>query len=1033
MSGCRGLRVGYWLCLSMLLGLLTACGGGKNGGDGDDDVKKVITAITGMVSGSGPILNVEVSAGGVMGKTDDNGLFLLENVPLPDSGQLVLTYRKAGFATYQRRIQVRDRGRYHVSAKLLQYHHTDQYDFSTAQNITVSDPDNVQLPPIVLLEVPQGAVTATGAVTVNVATGDPTTEAGRAVFPGDFMAAEGDDSEPDTPLESIAYTEITMNEGATPITTFNTPATVKVKLPDAYQLGGDREGVFDPADDNKNEIEWWSYDETQAVWLLEDADPATAGVIDKAKIIAIGQTLYAEAKVTHLSWWNADRPVSQHACVCLQVHDENEQPLQNAMVHAEGVTYDGVSSYVLSDAQGQACVTIKRSLQEQLQQRERVRVMVNAGDLAFQYRITEENQNEGVVDTGELYSPTQLGSTIRNTGQCVNLQKTLVLRFDGEVSGTVTLEGTGEARPGMTVYTSYGEQTTTDSQGRYSFSTPVQTPFTLFIPGLASETVFIDNADVPETVNLVVPNRAPVIDKIDGIPEGRIENDATVVLTATAHDPDGDAFTYHWEIVSGDAKLATTENTATFTSFETGAGTSSLRLTVKDDKGAESSQLVVIVWGGGPSATLKIHFKDDFNSEQSLAGVVVSLYNEDNLTINKTLVSEPSGVVDFGVVGRLAATFTIAYQDAYGNTTVQSFIEAPTGEYTYYAQAGTAECIDSLPEIDVTVPDIPVGALVEVQPFGNLLSSSSPTGEMWPVECYQRQRNGKMSLVALSGTSGVLERYGSLLEQDIVDGNAYTVPLTTDAGSIGWTTTPSTPEGVFSVDSYRNGVYYELLPLLVSPAITGAQGNTPFPDELDMDYFDIYHGSPLNFGRDFVLVQKRYPAALPATVNFEYPDKFEVLDLAYNDTTSTYSWIVTGFRDVNILNIEYLSEGEGSPFSWEIFMDPGKQGVTLPALPEEVLAWKQDVDDNLGLYGVFAIQHQMITMDVDTASGYAGIWALFTSGRGIDEPDVFNTFAATSDSFMESLFLAKPLGKTEPATSRPPLRFQDVLKPWQRR
>jgi hypothetical protein len=165
-----------------------------------------------------------------------------------------------------------------------------------------------------------------------------------------------------------------------------TPAEITLRLPDEFQPGGAKAGTYAAG----GFIEWWSYDETIAAWIREDADPTTPA-LDDALIVLIDGFLYAKAKVKHFTFWNVDRPVTEHACICVKVVDGSGNPFVNAEVMASGVTYNGNSKTAITGADGKACVTMKRTTDTN--KPEKVKITARSGSVVFEYNVTDSSEH----------------------------------------------------------------------------------------------------------------------------------------------------------------------------------------------------------------------------------------------------------------------------------------------------------------------------------------------------------------------------------------------------------------------------------------------------------------------------------------------------------------------------------------------------------------------------------------------------------------------------------------------------------------
>ncbi|MFQ6029974.1 MAG: hypothetical protein ACE5Q6_21075, partial [Dehalococcoidia bacterium] len=65
-------------------------------------------------------------------------------------------------------------------------------------------------------------------------------------------------------------------------------------------------------------------------------------------------------KIVHASWWNADKPISQSACLTVTVMTNEGHPVRGVRVNARGVTYAGFSAG-WTNQEGRADFRVKRS------------------------------------------------------------------------------------------------------------------------------------------------------------------------------------------------------------------------------------------------------------------------------------------------------------------------------------------------------------------------------------------------------------------------------------------------------------------------------------------------------------------------------------------------------------------------------------------------------------------------------------------------------------------------------------------------
>ena len=977
------------LCLAILL---ANCGGGGGGGSNTSTPTTPTATVVGTVIGSGGIADVKVSAGGKSTTTDTAGNYKLSAVPVPSSKRLVVTFEKDGYATYQRSVMVEANKTYAVAANMIQYHLSESVDPKTAQNLSVSDPANPGGASLAMLDLPADAVSATGNVTVNVAVGDPTTSQGRAIFPGDYMASPNATSEPDTELESVAFSEITIKDGSKEIKTLATPADLSIKLPAEFQAGGSKAGTYVAGDPTKGTIEWWSYNETNGSWVREDADPSTPD-IDNATVVDVGGVLYAQAKVTHFSWWNADHPISEHACYCVHVVDADGKPVPGVMVIAEGVTYNGRSTPAMTDANGDACVNVKRSTATST---ERVKLYVEQGGARFRYIV---DATEGDTATNELIVPTTQGSTLDGSGMCTQLKNNISLVYDGTITGTVTREGSGTPLQGFTVYTNFGASAVTNAAGVYTVKVPVGNNVSVFAPGLVNKTVNVPNTD-PVTVDFVVPNLPPVFTSITRVPNGAVTTGTPVNITAVASDPDTSSpVEFTWSASTGSLN-ATTGDTVTWTAPNT-ASTAQITVTAKDiDNGTTVENVIIIVNDTPPpTASLKVTVKDNPISNTPVAGATVVFYNTDNRTIdssaasNGVITTDATGVADFGNVGRSTGTITIISQGPSINTgtgtiqsNIDSFVDVPMGSFVYYVDSVplfgtycTGAGVDTPINVNFTnAPDPTVATDIELQPMGNTFPNDANTNAT-SICSELIQNDGTISLLGFSYISDPLtfdflfQSYGYVSDQVLDSVNPYTISMNHNFLTYGYTTSPPTPMAV-SYSGYRKGVSFSFYPIsTVAPSQSA--GNVLVPTEFPVDRYEIY---AYDFGVSNANVDKlvwKPVTTLAQTESIPVNDT-SFTALSYDVPSNVISWTKTGTSPVDDFSL-YLSNDTAKIY-WSVFLPNSANSWQVMQLPAG-LSFGTDTTDLNNTFCTYDVESD----DVGNLVGHAQIWNLLINGTDI--------------------------------------------------
>ncbi len=962
--------------------VVSGCGGGSSNNDNDENVTpQSQVTVAGVVSGSGGLIDVTVSSGGKSATTDANGFYELANIPVSSSGSVVLTYEKDGYATFQRSLPVADGETYAVAASLLQYHHSESMDAAQSNNLIVADPDNVTGHSLAEISFPAGSVASSGNVTVEVAVGDPTTEAGRPTFPGDYMAASTLGGEVDTPLESVVFTEITVTDAnGTELTQLNEPATVTVRLPDALQ------SQYSAGDT----VPWWSYDETTASWVREDADPATT-LLDDAQVIDLNDdgVLYARAMVTHFSWWNVDQPMNEHACLCVVVQDENDAPTAGSQLIAEGVSYNGISRPARTDANGRACVTVKRST---IDVTERVKLYIESGGVRFDYDVTDTG--EGDVASNEIFTPTTQGSTIDNTGQCVDLTNTIGQRFDGVVSGSVTKEGSGNPIVDFTILSNFGPTAITNALGQYSMNVPVGMPVSLFAVGLVSQNVTVTSADTPAIVNFVVPNLDPLITQFTRVPDGAVTSGQAVTLNVSATDPEEDTLSYAWDTTAGSLNQ-TTGTSVVWTAPAAGSGTAQTTVTVTDTNGGQTSRTAFIVYNEAAQAGNRLTFviKDDLDSDQPVQGTTIALYNTDNRTIAQTKISDASGVVDLGDIGRTRATVTLAYEDAEGGRHIDTFVDVLVAEnIVYYLDnrvapdlAGGSDTVkNSIADIDLTLSDIPANAgSTKVHPLNVVQDHSADGGTLrnTPVGETHLQDDGKLSMLALtySGASPEFSNligYGYLLDQTVVDGASYDISLARSPLNLGWTTSPAISLDSLFILGVRDGSEYIVANDFPGQATSGV---VPFANEFPVTNYWVTAYTDAS-SEDTELFNQVRHNTLPQSLVLLLPD-YSIDNFSYAEAVRTFNWEMTGSSPHDYVSIYLTDYGDtGQRLTWWVFMAETVSSWQVMDLPVPASNWI-NTENIASSIDYIATE----VCDFDITNGMDQLWQFFTSGGSMLE------------------------------------------------
>jgi hypothetical protein len=408
--------------------------------------------------------------------TDENGFYSFADVAIPETGKLLISFDKSGYASYQELLTLTADELITVEATMATAYVAPTQSASGEITVTADSAstgvDNAGMN----LTVPAGSLLdsngdpVTGDVKVEVAVADPASEADRAIFPGSFAAADAgqDLNNPATTLESVAFAEITIRDASsgeeyTQISE-SAPATVEFLLPAGIQDGT----ILNPdtglqyADGDK--IPWWSYNEDMGVWEREDANPADA-ITDPndpaydADVVARPDGLYVQAKVVHFTWWNGDWPLDR-GYINVHVNDDSGNPLPNVLVKINGVTYNSNARSGVTNASGN------------------VNGLVVKGSTSA---ITEQCQVV-LVFNGVEFPQTAIDTPLKEGTTSV----TYVIGLPGTIQGTVT-DADGNPLAGVLVYTDLMGGFKTNASGQYSLKVPYDRAVNVHVNGATVE------------------------------------------------------------------------------------------------------------------------------------------------------------------------------------------------------------------------------------------------------------------------------------------------------------------------------------------------------------------------------------------------------------------------------------------------------------------------------------------------------------------------------------------------------------------
>ncbi len=278
-----------------------------------------------------PISDATVSVNSISAITDNNGNVVFLELP---AKKHIIEASALGYVKNFETVKVIS------GAAITSVVFLKQIAFQTVINPSISnsiiadhDSDGVAE---VEISFPAGAFPTTDLVTVSITGGDPTDTSERDLFPGNFFANE--DRNP-VMLESVYFAEISANANGNELTTLTSPADVCFKVPSA----------LNSSYEVRDKIPVYFFDPVRGTWVMEGQSTVVQNSYGKRACFTI----------THLSWWNVDKPIETHTTIYGSILDPDGNPLANTYVSADGVSYNSGSAGV-TDQNGEFCIDVKR-------------------------------------------------------------------------------------------------------------------------------------------------------------------------------------------------------------------------------------------------------------------------------------------------------------------------------------------------------------------------------------------------------------------------------------------------------------------------------------------------------------------------------------------------------------------------------------------------------------------------------------------------------------------------------------------------
>lgn len=353
--------------------------------------------------------------------TNPNGLYILYDIP---QGAYVLSASQDGYAPYSIQVEVGEILPVTVNIVLIQQIKVqDVPDIENGATVTDSKGNSITIPPNSVFD--ENGNPVTGTVEVYITPIDFSSPNDIYGFPGGFEGITAEKTNGNVTLESFGLADFTLKQDGK-----------ELQLDTSADPNVNAEIILDLPDDsplNDGEIvPLWYFDEEQGVWVESGG----------GLVVEEDGNKYYIAPVQHLSWWNADKPITDKTCIQGYIKDKVGTPIAGALVKAVGVSYNGITTSV-TDSSGAFCVDVKGNSTVKIE-------VYLAGGQTLVYQAQ--------VNANTVGNSCQIGT-------CIDIG-TITIIFDSCVKGTVT-DSNGNPQQNVTVYSSVGTSAITNSNGQY--------------------------------------------------------------------------------------------------------------------------------------------------------------------------------------------------------------------------------------------------------------------------------------------------------------------------------------------------------------------------------------------------------------------------------------------------------------------------------------------------------------------------------------------------------------------------------------
>ncbi len=298
-----------FLAMILTLSVTVIVGCGASSSTGPDETTTLTGTVSGVIeaasrSGLG---NVSVAAGGVTSQTNENGWFVLSDVPV---GSTIVRMTKDGYLTVSRNVTVLENQTAHIGDVSMLTAESNIINSASGGTVAATDGDGSIVLDADSFETESGSPYS-GNVEVEIAVMLPDDADFFGAFPGEFEGIREDLTV--VPFESYGFMGVNLysSTGAPLDIADGSTAELTIRISDALARSA------------PDTMPMWYFDEDDGLWREEGY-----AVKDGSEYVA---------EISHLTIWNWDLPLTDICTITGRVVSNVGIPVANATVVSEGV------------------------------------------------------------------------------------------------------------------------------------------------------------------------------------------------------------------------------------------------------------------------------------------------------------------------------------------------------------------------------------------------------------------------------------------------------------------------------------------------------------------------------------------------------------------------------------------------------------------------------------------------------------------------------------------------------------------------